>query len=477
MDHAALAAKVLELVGGEKNVKMATHCITRLRFNLKNPALAETAKLKATPGVLGVIDKGAQYQVVIGNDVQNVFGELMKIRDFSKEDTGGDAAASSAAPADAGAKAGEQPSLFNRVFDTVAGIFTPFLPALTGAGMIKAVIAILLAFKLLDPSSQTLRILSFIADTAFYYMPILLAYSAAAKFRANPYLAMALGGALLHPDFLKMVAEAAGGGGIHFFGVPVPLVRYASSVIPIILSVWFMAYVQRFAERISPKTIKFFTVPLITLIITAPVMLTLIGPLGHYVGAAIASGIAFLDNNAPWVTPFVIGAVNPLLVMFGMHYAIIPFGVNNLATLGYDTLIGPGMLVSNIAQGGAALAVALKTKNSSLKQLASSAGVTAVFGITEPAMYGVTLKYKRPLYAVLVAGGAAGLFAGITGVRRFMSGSPGLLTMPAYLGEPLSNFFFAVIAAVIGFVIAFLLTYFFGYKDAPEGENGNGSAS
>jgi PTS system beta-glucosides-specific IIC component len=211
--------------------------------------------------------------------------------------------------------------------------------------------------------------------------------------------------------------------------------------------------------------VKFFTVPLITLLITAPIMLILIGPLGNFVGVGIAQGVTFLNTRIGWLTPMIIGALSPLLVMGGMHYALVPIGAMNIATMGFDTLVGPGMLGSNIAQGGAALAVAFKTRNLNLKQLATSAGLTAVCGITEPAMYGVTLKLKRPLYAVLIAGGLGGLFAGIFGVRRFMSGSPGLLTLPAYLGEPFSNFAFALIECVISFAAAFVLTLVFGFND------------
>ncbi|MDR1215755.1 MAG: glucose PTS transporter subunit IIA [Treponema sp.] len=355
------------------------------------------------------------------------------------------------------------------MFDTVSGIFTPFLPALSGAGMIKAVMALLVTFKIINTASQVYAILNFIADAAFYFMPILLAYSSAQKFKANPYLAMTLGGVLLHPNFAAMVSAArAGGDPLAFIGVPISLVNYGSSVIPIILTVWGMSYVQRFAEKISPKIVKFFTVPLITLLVTAPIMLTLIGPLGNFIGVGIANGVTFLNARVGWLTPMIIGAFTPLLVMGGMHYALVPIGAMNIASLGFDTLIGPGMLGSNIAQGGAALAVAFKTKNASLKQLASSAGVTALCGITEPAMYGVTLRLKRPLYAVLISGGVSALFAGIFGVRRFMSGSPGLLTLPAYLGEPLTNFIFAVLTCIISGVLAFVLTLVFGFDDPRE---------
>ncbi|MDR2600884.1 MAG: beta-glucoside-specific PTS transporter subunit IIABC [Spirochaetaceae bacterium] len=463
-DYKKLALSILENVGGKKNVSFVTHCATRLRFNLKDEKKADASALKSAQGVIGVVAQGGQYQVVIGAEVSNVYRELTALGDFSGE--GG------ATSNGAGKK-----SVINAIFDTVSGIFTPFLPALSGAGMIKAVMALLVAFKIISASSQLYAVLNFIADAAFYFMPVLLAYSSAQKFKANPYLAMTLGGVLLHPAFASMVAAARSGGDpLTFIGVPIGLISYGSSVVPIILSVWGMSYVQRFAEKISPKIVKFFTVPLITLLITAPLMLTFIGPLGNFIGVGIAGGVQFLNTRVGWLTPMIIGAFSPLLVMGGMHYALVPIGAMNIASLGFDTLVGPGMLGSNIAQGGAALAVAFKTKNAALKQLASSAGVTALCGITEPAMYGVTLRLKRPLYAVLISGGVSALFAGIFGVRRFMSGSPGLLTLPAYLGEPLANFVFAVITCVISAILAFTLTLVFGFEDPKDEAAGGGAA-
>jgi PTS system, beta-glucoside-specific IIABC component len=458
MDYKNLASEILSNVGGRENVAAVTHCATRLRFNLKDNKKANVEKLKSIRGVLSVVEKGGQFQVVIGNEVTGVFRAVAELGNFTSGDSDGGSEDS------VGIK-----GKINKVFDTISGIFTPFLPALTGAGMIKAVMALLVAFKLIDNTSQIYAILNFVGDAAFYFMPIMLAYSAAQKFKTNPYLAMTLGGILLHPNFINMVnAAKETGEPIKIILFNVPLVSYASSVIPIILSVWLMSYIHKFADKVSPTVVKFFLVPLITLIVTTPIMLILIGPLGNFLGSMVASGMSFLDARASWLTPTILGATSPLLVMAGMHYGIIPFGVNNLATAGYDTLVGPGMLASNIAQGGAALAVAFKTKNKDLKQLATSAGITAVCGITEPAMYGVTLKLKRPLYAVLIGGGLGGLFAGIFKVRRFMSGSPGLLTLPAYIGEPLSNFTFAIITCAISFVATFALTLLFGFEDPKE---------
>lgn len=453
MDYKDLAKNIIKDVGGKENVLSLTHCATRLRFNLKDDSKANTDKLKNTAGVMGVVNKGGQYQVVIGSDVANVFRAINDIGSF-----------------DGNIEGKEEDDNRNpvvKVLDTIAGIFTPIIPAITGAGMLKAVMALLVTFKVIDTTSQTYGILNFMADAAFYFLPFLLANSAAKKFKCNPYIAMTIAAVLLHPNFISMVNTAKEGGtGISFLGLPITLASYSSSVIPIILGVWLMSYVEPLADKISPKPIKFFTKPLITLVITGITTLIVLGPIGIICGDGIATAIEFLNKYARWLVPLIVGTFSPLLVMTGMHYGLIPIGINNIATAGFDTVVGPGMLASNIAQGGASLAVACKTKNSEFKQLASSAGITAVCGITEPAMYGVTLKLKRPLIGVMIGGGIAGLFLGIFGVGRYTSGSPGLLALPGYIGtDGFRNIIFACIGAAIAFVISFVVTYLVGFED------------
>lgn len=451
-DYKKLALSIIELVGGEKNVSSVTHCATRLRFNLNDDSKAQTEKIKNTKGVMGVVNKGGQYQVVIGSDVQSVYREILQLGSFEGDNSGEEQ---------------EKKGPVVKVLDTIAGIFTPIIPAITGAGMLKAVMALLVAFSAISTESQTYQFLNFFADAAFYFLPILIANSAAKKFRCNSYMAMSIGGVLLHPNFINMVNTAKETGqGLEFIGIPVSLVSYSSSVIPIILAIWFMSFVEPLADKISPKPIKFFTKPLLTLIITAPIALIVLGPLGNIIGDGIASGINFLDRYASWLVPLIVGTLTPLMVMTGMHYGLIPIGINNIATAGFDTVVGPGMLGSNIAQGGASLAVAVRTKNSEVRQLATSAGITAVCGITEPAMYGISLRFKKPLIAAMIGGGVSGLFLGITGVGRYTSGSPGLLALPGYIGtEGFRNITFACIGAAIAFVVSFVISFILGIDD------------
>lgn len=469
MDYKKLAADIIELVGGEKNVQSVTHCATRLRFNLKDDSAAQTDKLKKVKGVMGVVNKGGQYQVIIGSDVGSVYRQILDLGSFDGGKDNGK---------DNGDDADDKGPVI-KVLDTIAGIFTPIIPAITGAGMLKAVMALLVAFKVIDTASETYQFLNFFADAAFYFLPFLIANSAAKKFKCNAYMAMSIAGVLLHPNFISMVNTAKEEGvGLEFIGLPVSLASYSSSVIPIILGIWFMSFVEPLAEKVSPKPVRFFTKPLLTLIVTAPVTLIVLGPLGNIIGDGIAAGISFLNKNVSWLVPLIVGTFTPLMVMTGMHYGLIPIGINNIATAGFDTVVGPGMLGSNIAQGGASLAVAVRTKNSEVRQLATSAGITAVCGITEPAMYGVSLRFKRPLIAAMVGGGVAGLFLGITGVGRYTSGSPGLLALPGYIGtEGPRNIIFACIGAAIAFVVSFIISFILGIQDPEEDEQGNSGGS
>lgn len=449
MNYKELAEIILKNVGGEDNIKSFTHCATRLRFVLKDESLANGKALKAQKGIMGVVSSGGQYQVVVGSDVPNVYREIKALGSFEGGETDG----------------GEDgKSGFVKALETISGIFTPIIPAITGAGILKAVMALFSVFGLIDKSSKTYEILTVFADSAFYFLPFLLAYSSAKKFRCSTVLALSVAGILLHPSFGAMLKE----GGASFVGIPVISATYSSSVIPIILSIWFMSYVEPIADKISPKAIKFFTKPLITLVVTGAAAILVLGPLGAIVGDYIAKGIDFLDKYASWLVPTVIGVFSPFLVMTGTHYGLIPIGINNIATAGFDTIVGPGMLGSNIAQGGAAFAVALKTKNKEFKQLASSAGITAVCGITEPAMYGVNLKLRKPLIPVMIAGGVSGLFMGFMGVGRYTTGSPGLLALPGYIGtDGFSNILNAVIGCAIAFAIGFAGTFFIGFEDIP----------
>lgn len=453
-----LAKKIIALVGGEANIANVTHCITRLRFNLKDESKADTEAIRSTPGVVGVTSANGQYQVIIGAEVTQVYEKVAaQLHDLE----GG-----SAAPAK------QEGSFVSRLIDTITGIFTPILPPLTAAGMLKAVLAILVAFKLVDSASSTYQVVNFMADATFYFLPILLANSAAKKLGCNPYLAMMLGGILIHPNFVSMVtASKETGDAITVFGLPIYNATYSSSVIPILLGVLLMSKVEPLANKFAPKAVRFFTAPLITMLVVGIATLCVLGPIGYVISNILASAINGLSTIAPWLAPTIIGALLPFLVMTGTHHALTPIGINNRMTIGFDTIIYPGQLASNIAQGAAALAVSFKTKNMELKELTSSTGITAVCGITEPVLYGVTMKIRTNMIAAMVGGGVGGFFMGLMNTKNYSGGSPGLLTLPSYIGldAPMSNFYFACAGAAIAFVVGFVVSFIL-YKDPVEGQ-------
>ena len=447
MDFKELAASILANVGGKENVDKVVHCATRLRFTLKDETKAQTDALKKTKGVLSVINAGGQYQVVIGPDVPQVYQQVIALGGFE-----------SAAPVeDEKAAKEDHRSKLSRVLESIASIFQPIIPAITGAGLLKAFMALFVTLGWLDNTTQTYTILNAFADSAFYFLPILLGASAARSFKCNQYVAMALGGVLVYPQFITLLG---GEEAVHLFGLPVTQASYSSSVVPILLGVWFMSIVEHFVQKISPQAIKFFSVPLASIFIAGTVTVLVLGPIGTWIGDLIAAFFTWLTATAGWLVPTLVGIFNPLLVMTGTHYGLIPIGTNNLATAGFDTVVGPGMLASNVAQGAAGLAMAIRARNKDTKQLAASAGLTGVLGITEPVLYGINLKFIFPLIAAMVGGGVGGLYLGITGVGRYAAGSPGLLVLPAYIGgDGMGNLVNACIGTVIAMVVSFIVCF------------------
>ncbi|WP_145047764.1 beta-glucoside-specific PTS transporter subunit IIABC [Paenibacillus xylanexedens] len=464
MDYRKLGHEITELVGKKDNIVRLTHCATRLRFELHDISKAETEKLKALPGVITVVNNGGQYQVVVGNEVQQVYRAITQQMGSASRSEGSQSDSSNS-------KSPKQKhSWISRFISVISTTFTPVIPAIIGAGMIKAILAVLVLTGLVTTESQNYYILNTIADAAFYFMPILLAYGASIKFETSPILAMTIAGVLLHPGWSALMSE---GKDVFFIGVPVRLTDYAGSVLPIIIVVWLMSYIERFADRVSPSMIKFFTKPMLVLLITAPLALVAIGPFGTYLNDLVAMGAEAINNRASWLIPLLMGTLQPFLIVTGTAWAMTPIATSQLTKSGYEMINGPGMLASNIAQGGATLAVALKTKNKKLKQLAASSGFTAVLGITEPSLYGVTLKLKKPLIAAMIGGGVAGVYAGLTGLVRYAFVSPGLAALPAFIGSNPMNIVHAIVTCLIAFVVTFALTWVIGFEDPVDEEEGD----
>lgn len=451
MDYKKVGLEILDLVGGKENIDKLTHCATRLRFEFNDFSKVKVEEIKKLQGVISVVNKGGQFQVVIGNDVQQAYRAILN-------KTGDLQGSGQKASYDEASKG----SLLERFISVISTIFTPIIPAITGAGMIKAILAICTLTGVLTDDSQTYYMLNFIADAAFYFMPVLLAYGAAMKFECNPILAMTVAGVLLHPSFTSVVAA---GESFKFIGIPVTLADYSCSVLPIIFTVWAMSYIERFAEKYSPSIIKFFTKPLIILLITAPLALIVIGPIGTYLNDMIAAGAEMINAKASWLIPLLMGTFQPLMVITGTAWSLTPIATMQIANNGFEMVNGPGMLASNIAMGAATVAVAFKAKNKELKQLAGSTGITALLGITEPALYGVALRLKKPLIASMIGGGCAGIYAGLSGLVRYAFVSPGLAALPVFIGENPMNIVHALITCAIAFGVTFVVTWIMGFDE------------
>lgn len=454
MDKTALSKEILQLVGGEKNINQVTHCMTRLRFNLNDNQLADKAALQKTPGVMGVMINGGQFQIIIGNDVPVVYNELVKNMSGTPDGR------VSSGSADAGAKKKKNP--LSSVLDFISGIFTPILPAITGAGMIKGIIALLVAAGWMGSTSSTYVILSAIGDGAFYFLPIILAVSAARKLGSNMYIAAAIGAAILHPTITTLLGS---GEPITFASLPVVAATYSSSVIPIVIAIWLASYVEKAVDKITHASLKLIIVPTVTLLVIVPLTLIAVGPLGVIIGNGLTGGISWLFDNTGLFAGLLLGGTMSLLIITGMHYALIPIMIGSIASLGYDYMI-PIMMVANFAQAGATFGVYLKTKNSKLKPLALSTSVTAMMGITEPAMYGVNMRFKKPFIAALIGGAAGGAFLSLFKVKAYVIGGlAGLSGIPMVLG---ATFVYSIIGFAIGIVVAALVTYILGFEDEPE---------
>ncbi|MFS0653893.1 beta-glucoside-specific PTS transporter subunit IIABC [Bacillus sp. 179-C3.3 HS] len=448
MNHKQTAKEVLELVGGEKNVKQVTHCMTRLRFNLYDESKANKEQLQSTDGVMGVNQSGGQYHVIIGNDVSNVYRALIADSGLSADVKTSDA------------EEATKQNVISKLFDFISGVFTPILPAIAGAGMIKGLLALMLTFQWISDKSSTYTILTAIGDGAFYFLPILLAVSVAKKIGTNQYIAAAIAAAVLHPQLTALL----GAGNTEFLGLPVIAVVYSSSVIPILLTIWLGSYVERFAEKYSPKSLKIILVPTVTLLAVVPIMLVGVGPIGAILGNGLSGGIDLLFKHAGILAGLLIGGFMSPLIITGMHYALIPIMINNITLNGFDYIM-PMMFVANMAQAGAAFGVFLRSRNKTFKSLAMSTSITALMGITEPAMYGVNMRLKKPFIAALIGAATGGVFMSIFKVKAYvMSGSAGIPGIPAFIGP---TFVYSIIGLVIGFVVATIMTLILGFKDVP----------
>ena len=453
-DYAEIADTLIAALGGKENITRLFHCMTRLRFYVKDRTKINEKEILKVSGISGVNWHEDQFQVIAGNEVNEMY-KALENKGVPTDD----------APA---AESQSSKSVVSKIIDSITGCMTPMIPALTAAGMIKVVLSLLTTFHLVTDTSSTYQVISMIGDVTFYFMPFLIAANAAKVFRVNQSLALFIAGVYLSPAFVSMVASDAA---ITLFGLPITKATYSYSVIPVILMVWITHYIELLVDRITPKMVKLILNPTLVILISAPIALIVVGPLGTIIGNGLAVAINFLSAKLGFIIVGILAATFPFIVMTGMHHALTPIGLNAIATGGTDSLIFVSQVCANIAQSGSSFAVAVKSKDENMKQLASAAGVSALMGITEPALYGVTLKLKRPVVAAAIAAGIGGIVGGLLHVSLYIAQNC-IMAIPAFIGEKgMSNLFYGIIMIVVSFVASFVLTFIFGFEEvAPEQE-------
>lgn len=447
MNYKNFAQEIITIVGGQNNIQSLVHCSTRLRFKLVDESKVNDNLAKNHKNILSVVKKGGQYQLVIGNDVDNVYNEIMKMIKIDNNVKDHES----------------KQSIINRILSTITGSIAPVIPILAGAGMGKVLLIVLNMLGWLDKSSQTYYILNFIFDTGFYFMPVFIGFSAAKMFNCNQYLAAFVCLAMLHPNWDALVKAK---GAVEFMDIPVTLVKYSSQLIPALLTVWAMSYIERIVYKIVPDMVKVFLAPLLVFIITTPIAFIAIGPVSSFLAQLVADAIMLIQEHTGFIAIPILVAIYPWLVSIGMHKALSPITIMLVEQRGFDPIIRVIALCSNMSQAAASLAVSIKSKNRELKQLALSASITAFFGgITEPAMYGVNLKLKRPMYACMIGGACAGLFAGIVKLKAFVYATPGLLSLPMWVSDVDNQLVNAIITLIIASIITFIATFVIGFDD------------
>jgi PTS system beta-glucosides-specific IIC component len=472
VSYEKLSRDILDLIGGTENVNSVVHCVTRLRFKLKDESVAKTEELKKLDGVVTVMKSVGQYQVVIGNHVPDVYATVLKVGNISGVSENNDSSSDKKLGLGAG------------FIDMISGVFTPILGVLAATGMIKGFAALILALGWVDATSGTYQLLNIAGDGLFNFLPIFLGYTAMKKFGGTPFIGMAIAAALVHPTLATLNTGEASTvlfqgtlfeSPIHitFLGIPVILMSYASSVIPIILSTYVTSKVEKGLKKIIPDVVKTFLVPFFAILIMVPLTFLVIGPVSTWAGSLLGAATLWIYELSPIVAGVILGGFWQIFVMFGLHWGLVPIAINNIATLKFDPVVATTVMVC-FAQVGAVLAVMLKTRNKKLKSLSIPAFISGIFGVTEPAIYGVTLPLKKPFIMSCIGGGIGGAIIGATGGKLWMMGGMGIFVIPTFIkpGSGLDmSFWGAIIAIFAGFIASFVLTYLFGFKNTETKEN------
>lgn len=444
-DRNLMAKKIIELVGGKENITSCIHCMTRLRFTVKDQSLVKVEEVQKMDKVLGAQWSNGQFQIIIGQWVPELYKEVCEVADIKQ-------LAALDENVDEKKKFG-----LGTIIDGISGCLAPAIPIVTGAGMIKVVVILTTMAGILEVGSPTHTVLSFAGEAGFYFLPVFLGAFAANKFKTSMPLGLLLGAILIAPEFNAAIAA---GTALNVYGIPVYSTTYTGSIFPAIMAVFVMSYVERFFSKVIPNAVKVILVPLLTILVMLPLTFCLIGPIGSFLGIYIADGIMWLYTHLGFVGTAVLACVYPLLVITGMHGSLFPPMINALFTIGYDPIIGFSGVISNLCQGAATAAVAVKNKKE--RPNALSCTITAILGgVTEPAMFGINLKYRTPLIGSMIGAFCGGAVAGILKVYMYsLGGSAGIFGLAGFIGPTPSNLIYAVVALVVAMVVAFIATLF-----------------
>ena len=480
MKYEELSKSILKYVGGQENISSVTHCVTRLRLVLKDESKAQTEKIKSIDNVIAVVKSAGQYQIVIGDavtDVYNAFIKVLKniqVSDSSKVD-----------------KSNKNVKRKKPLISMITGIFLPLIPAMMAAGLLKGLAAIILAFKLFPVTSGTYLIIQAAGDAFFYFFPLFVGYTSAKQFGLKPFLGMLMGGALVYPQIVSMMAskplQVILSGTIFkskvffdFLGIPVILMNYKQSVIPIIVATYFASKIEKLWNKVIPKLVRGALVPFLTLLVSVPFTFLFVGPIITWAADAVGWGLNAIYNLNSIISGAIIGGVWSILIIFGLHQGLAPITLNNLSVLGYDPLWA-NAIYTPLATAGATLGVILKTKSRKLKEIAIPAFISAVFGITEPAIYGITLPRKKVFASGIIAGACAGLVSGLFKVKMYVMGAIGIFSIPSFINPKHGidmGFYGYLISMMVGFFVSFICSLImYKPKEDPEYASNNTNKS
>lgn len=449
MDYKKTASEILKQIGGEKNVVSLEHCSTRLRFILADPSKADVEAVKKIPGVMGVANK-VQFQIIIGNSVVEVYDEIMKQASFSGQ-------------VSKDRKEGKN-SVGKLIMEFVIAVFQPIIPAIAGGGILKAMLSLCVLLGILDNTSTVYMVLNLLGDAPLYFLPLMVAVSTSKRLKVNPYVALAVVGALILPNMITLLSAEDG---TVFLGFTLQNITYAYQIFPALLSMFWLSVVEKFFNRVVPKPVRILFVPMLCLLVVVPSTLIILGPLGYNFGTLLTSAILFLYDKLGFIAVGILSMLLPFCTAAGMHKAFVPYAISSLASMGSELVYLPSNLAHNISESGACFAVVLKTKNKELRTTALSAGISALFGITEPALYGVTLQHKRATLGVMAGALISGLCIGATVVRAYTIVGPGLASMATFIdpeGINTMNIVWAFVGFAVAFGVAFLVTFII-FKD------------